>query len=165
MPSQRNIQQLEALKDKLSRAKSIVLSDHSGMDVSSQQKLRTLAKEAGGEFLVTKNTLLGLALGQSTNTFDGPTSVLCSYQDELSPLKILVKFSEEHEKPIIKAGFLGKMPLSVDEIRQLSSLPGFSELVAQLVGTLQGPMYGLRNVLAGNMKKLILVLNAIKKDQ
>lgn len=123
--------------------------------------------------MVAKNTLLSLALGpgsesgtddkeQVVNGLQGPTSILFSYQDEMLPLKVLAKFSQEHDKPIIKAGFFGGKPLSADEVKELAMLPGLAELMAQLIRKLQGPMYGFAGVLQGNLRKFICVLNAIK---
>ena len=168
MPSQRNINQLSALKDKFSRAKSVVFADHSGMSVPDTQALRQGVKDAGGEMTVAKNTLLKLALeqgprakGQGLRELAGPTSVLFAYQDEILPIKVLAKFAADHDKPLIKAGLLGSESLTAEQIKELASLPGFNELLVKFMGQMQGPAYGLVGVLQGNIRKLVLVLKAI----
>lgn len=160
MPSQRNVQQLGDLKDKLTRAKSVVFADHSGMSVAQQQELRKGVLDAGGEVTVAKNTLLKLALGQETPVLAGPTSVLFSYQDEVLPIKVLATFSQNNDKPVIKAGLLGDKPLTADQVKALSQLPGMDELLVKLMGQMQGPVYGMLNVLQGNIRKLVYALQA-----
>lgn len=181
MPSQRNVDQLSALKEKFAKAKSVVFVDHSGMPVAKQQELHAHIKGAGGEISVAKNTLLSLALGQkqearsskhevqtmsheprATSPLQGPTSVLFSYQDEILPLKVLATFIKDNEKPVIKSGFLGNRALTASEVTELAKLPGMQELIVQLMGRLQSPAYGLVTVLAGNARKLVCVLDARK---
>jgi len=183
MPSQRNINQLAGLKDKLGRARSVVLADYAGLSVGQQTVLRSKVREAGGEFTVAKNTLLKLALGEILNTeyripnaenrtdhskfsiqnsvlLLGPTAVLFSYQDEVMPLKVMVEFAKGHDKPTIKGGFLENQELTARQVLELAKLPGKNELMVQLLGRLQSPTYGLVNVLEGNLRKLVMVLKA-----
>ena len=162
MPSQRNVQQLADLKVKVSGAKSMIFADHSGMSVVEQQDLRAKLKAVGGELMVAKNTLLKLALGQK-ELFQGPTSIVIARDDEILPIKVLAEFAKGHEKPTIKAGFLGEKSLSVAEIVQLAQLPGKEELLGQLLRQMQAPAVGLVRVLNGTMEKLVWALEARRK--
>jgi large subunit ribosomal protein L10 len=182
LPSQRNIQQLSDLKDKLARSKAIVFADYAGLSVGQQTQLRSRVSEAGGEFTVAKNTLLKLALEQiarsskpvaggtsheprATSYLTGPTAVLFSYQDEVRPLKVMVEFAKGAEKPTVKGGFLGSRELTAEQVLELAKLPGKNELLVQLLGRLQSPIYGLENVLKGNLRKLVYVMNAIREKK
>ena len=60
MPSIKNTQNLDLIKDKLTQAKSILVVDYAGTTVNEQSEFRRNLKKAGGEFFVTKNTLIGL---------------------------------------------------------------------------------------------------------
>lgn len=166
MPSQRNINQLAGLKEKLGKARSMVFADYAGLSVGQQTVLRAKVAEAGGEFTVAKNTLLKLALegprakGQGLRALTGPTAVLFSYQDEILPLKVMMEFAKGAEKPTVKGGFLGNQELTAEEVLELAKLPGKEELIVQLLGRMQSPIYGLRNVMEGNITKLVLVLKA-----
>lgn len=172
MPSQRNVNQLGVLREKFSRAKSVVFVDHNGMTVADMQTLRTGIQDAGGEVTVAKNTLLQLMLKQVQSStiedrtyLSGPTSILFSYQDEILPIKVLATFSKDHEKPVIKAGFLGDKPLTREQVIELSKLPGLNELIMKLIWQMQSPAYGLVSVLAGNTRKLVYVLLAVKEKK
>lgn len=177
MPSIRNQNQLKGLKDKFSRAKSVVFADYAGLSMADQTKLRTDVAAAGGEFSVAKNTLIKLALEGShpsrsgmKSELQGPTAVLFAYQDEVQPLKILVKFASDHELPKVKGGWLGKLitgearqTLTLDQVLALAKLPGKEELIVKLMGQIQGPMYGMVRTLNGNITKLIYALEAIRR--
>jgi len=176
MPSQKNINAVQDLSDKLSRAKMVVLTDYSGLPVNLQRELRQKITAAGGQFVVAKNTLFKLALGEKTKQIPpdveavlrGPTAYLFAYEDEITPVKALVEFSKAHELPKSKLGILFKPQdriLSIDEINDLAQLPARNQLLTQLVASLNSPMSGLANVISGNLRKLVIILQAIKEKK
>jgi large subunit ribosomal protein L10 len=61
----------------------------------------------------------------------------------------------------IVGGSLGKDALSKEEIIALSKLPSKEELLAKFVGTINAPVSGFVNVLAGNLRGLVNVLKAV----
>ncbi len=179
MPSKRNIQQLADLKDRVSKAKSVVFTDNSGLNALGQSQLREKVVAAGGEMVIAKNTLFSLTFqDRMTNdelrmkndhsTFNiqhstfltGPTAVLFAYQDEVLPIKVLAEFAKANERPIIKGGLLGNSPLSAEQVMELAKLPGKLELLVKLMQQIQGPAYGLVRTLNGNVQKLVYVLQA-----
>lgn len=169
MPSQKNIQQLKDLKEKAAKAKSLALADYRGLTVAQMTQLRNSIKEAGGELLVAKNTLLKLALDNKElsqeNILTGPTLTLFAYEDEITPLKAMVEFEKENELPSIKAGFLGKEFLVKEKVLALAQLPGLNEVKAQLVRQVGAPLSSLVFVLSASIRQLIYALNAIVKKK
>lgn len=168
MPSQKNINQLEILTQKLEQAKSVVLADYHGLSVSQLQELRQEVKQTGGELMVAKNTLLKLAFEKSqikipNDKLTGPTITLFSYKDEIAPLKALAEFAEKYQLPQIKAGLIVNDYLSADELNQLAKLPGKTELLAKLVSTINAPRVNLVFALKANLQKLVLTLKAIQE--
>lgn len=166
MPSYRNQDQLKGLQDRFARAKSVFFADYSGLSMADQTKLRADVLAAGGEFGVYKNTLIKIAMNE---TLEGPTAVLFAYQDEIQPLKIMVKFASDHELPKVKNGLLGgsasgevRQKLTLDQVLTLANLPSKEELIVKLMNQMQGPMYGMVRTLNGNINKLVYALNAIK---
>lgn len=164
MPSYRNQDQLKGLQDRFARAKSVFFADYSGLSMADQTKLRADVLAAGGEFGVYKNTLIKIAMNE---TLEGPTAVLFAYQDEIQPLKIMVKFANDHELPKVKNGLLGgsgeaRQKLTLDQVLTLARLPSKEELIVTLMNQMQGPMYGMVRTLNGNINKLVYALNAIK---
>ncbi len=169
MPSQKNIDQVKNLQEKLQQAKSIVLADYRGLTVNNQQKLRRAIVASGGELLVAKNTLLQIALKKTLPSLprdfeailQGPTMVLFAYEDEIAPIKALAEFAKEHDLPQIKAGLINKEALSADQINQLASLPTKVELVSQTIAAIKAPLSGIVNVLSANLKNLVYVLKEV----
>jgi len=177
MPSQKNIDQLNELKEGLDRAKTVVMADYSGIGVNDINRLRKTIVETGGELRVAKNTLLKLALegieylptgkeGQISNiSFVGPTVVLFSYEDEIGALKALYDFIKEHDLPKIKFGFMGGELIEKEKILQLAKLPGMDVLQGQLVGVMQSPIRELVYTLHGKMQEFVGVVEEIKRNK
>jgi large subunit ribosomal protein L10 len=167
MPSKNNQQQVELIKEKLGKAKSVTIIDYSGTDADDQVKLRSMIKKAQGEMLVTKNTLINLAVSDPSleDSLTGMNALVFSYQDAVSALKEVFEFKKEEEKLEIKQGIMledGKIKiLSSDEVEQLSKLPNKEELMVMMIQRLQGPAYGLVNVLNAGPRNLVYALKAI----
>lgn len=50
-------------------------------------------------------------------------------------------------------------------VKTLAKLPGKQELLAKMVGSLNAPLSGFVNVLAGNLRSFVYALNAIAKSK
>ena len=135
MPSQRNQAQLEVVKTKLGQSKSAVIVDYSGTSVSDQTNLRSALKEAGGEMLVTKNTLIDLAVGKGklSDSLSGMNALILSYDDEVGAIKAVFKFHQDNDRLQIKQGYLDEKVLSAEQVKALSQMPGKQELMANLI--------------------------------
>jgi large subunit ribosomal protein L10 len=158
---------LAEIKEKISKAKSMFMTDYRGLSMAKLSELRTTLGETA-EFSVTKNTILAKALNEAgmsdvnPDTFAGPTAVLFSYEDEVGPLKVLTKFSAgANDLPLIKCGIMEQAVLNADRVKALSKLPGKQELRGQVVGGLVAPLTGLVGVLNGNVRNLVYALQAI----
>ncbi|MDQ3098981.1 MAG: 50S ribosomal protein L10 [bacterium] len=162
---------LAEIKEKIARSKSMVVTDYRGLSMTKLSELRMILGETG-EFSVTKNTILARALNEAgmadinPDTFQGPSAVLFSYDDEVGPLKVLTKFATTAgDLPAIKCGILEMVVLSGDRVKALSKLPGKQEMRGQVVGTLAAPLTGLVTVLNGNIRNLVYALNEVQKQK
>lgn len=149
------------LTEKLGRSKALVFTDYKGLSMKQLSDLRNKLRDVSGELAITKNTLLKRALPEAD--LDGPTATLFAYDDEIAPLKILVKSLKDFTIGKIKGGFLGNTPLDEARILQLATLPTKDELRGKTVGVLAAPLQGLLSVLNGNLRNLVYALDAIKK--
>ncbi len=172
MPNQKNLEEVKNLEQQLDQVQALFLANYSGLSVKDQQELRAKVKEAGGYLKVTKNTLLKIALKNKgfdvetlSEALTNQNITLFATDDPVAPLKVMVEFAKEHEKPEVKAGFLGKETLPLEKITQLASLPSKDELIAKLMRTIQGPMSGLVNVLSAPTRNLVYALNTIKEKK
>ena len=165
MPNQKNTTQLEILQEKVNRDKSVAIVDYSQTTANDQVKLRAAVKSVGGEFLVAKNTIINLALGDVDlkESLNGMNAVVFSYEDEVAAIKELFTFHQESKKLVIKQGCMDQQALSIDEIEALSKLPGKSELISTLINRIQGPSYGLINSLKAGVRDLCSVLHNVSQ--
>ncbi len=163
MPNAKNQSQVELLKEKVDRSKSVVVVDYSGTTVNDQVTLRSAVSEAGGEMLVAKNTLIDIATGKGnlTDSLEGMNAIVFSYEDAVAAIKKVFEFHKDSSKLTIKQGMMDGKVLSVSEVEMLSKLPSKNELIATLISRLQGPAYGLVNVLKANQRGLVYALRAI----
>lgn len=168
MPKAKNITTVSDLKEKLSRAKSVVVTDYRGLTHKQLEELHRVLKKVNAEYLVVKNSLLRIS-SQDTNyqllTTDltGPTAALLSYDDEIAPLKELAKTIKNLSLPKIKFGFISGSRYSDQEVESIAKLPGKEVLQGQLVSRLSSPMSGLVYSLNYNLQQLAYVLANIKK--
>lgn len=163
-------QVVNEIKEKLERAASIVLVDYRGLNVQEVTELRKKAREVGVEYKVYKNTLMTRAMKELgieglDGYLEGPNAIAFGYDDPVTPAKVMAGFAKDHDKLEIKVGMLENRVISLDEVKALADLPAKEVLVAQVLGTLNAPITGFVNVLQGNIRKLVYVLDAIKEKQ
>ena len=163
---------LAMLDENIRKAKSIIFTKFNALPVDENEELRKELKKENNEYHVAKKTLLSLAFSKSdikdidARKFDGKISVIFGFQDEVSPAKIVAKFRKGKEEKIeFLGGILENKYLTAGEIEELAKLPSKTELYAKIVGSLNAPVSGFVNVLAGNLKSLVYVLNAIKDNK
>ena len=131
--------------EKLKNAVAGVVVDYRGISVEEDTKLRKQLREAGVDYFVVKNTLLGRAiegtdLAEMKNVLEGTTAIAISKEDHVAAARILKKFADEHENFSIKAGFLDGKCISLDMVDSLAKLPSREVLLATVLGAFQAPM-------------------------
>ncbi len=170
MKKQQKIETVEQLKEKVAKAKSMVLADYRGLTHHQLEEIKKAMKEIGAEFVITKNTLLKMAMSKDeadslqSTALNGPTATLFSYQDEIAPLSALAKFIKNFGLITVKAGVLNDKILTSQEVLKIASLPSREVLMATLAARLKSPIYGLHYSLSYNLQKLALVLKAASKS-
>lgn len=170
MPKSRaqKAQQLEAITNALSR-KGVVFFSHSGLKVADMEALRRDLRKENSSIVVAKRNLLLLALKQQGITADAKqlsgAVAVATGDDEVMPAKLVATFKKKHESVSFFGGILENRLMSATEVEQLSALPGKPELLAKMVGSLQAPISGMVNVLAGNLRGLVTVLDAVRSQK
>ena len=158
---------VQKLQEKLGKAKAMVFTDYRGLTMKQLSDLRDKLREQQAEFTITKNTLLERAMPTTYHpppaAYQNPPATLFAYDDEISPIKLLVKTLKDATLGKIKMGFLGTEALDEARILQLSTLPTKDELRGQTVGILVAPLQGIVSVLQGNLRNLVYALSEIQK--
>ncbi|CCU78794.1 LSU ribosomal protein L10p (P0) [Halanaerobium saccharolyticum subsp. saccharolyticum DSM 6643] len=161
---------VKELTDKFTSAKSLVITDYLGLNVAEMTELRSKLREAGVEFKVVKNTLATIAandveMDEMTKYFSGPTAIAFGEEDAVSPAKILVEYAKDHEVLEVKAGLLNGEIIAKEKVEALAEIPSREELLAKAFASMKAPLTGLVNVLQGNIRGLVQVLNQIKEEK
>ncbi len=161
---------VEALHEKFSRAKAVVLTDFRGLNMSAMDELRGQLREGSVEYRVVKNTLMtrasdGTDMALLKEHFFGPCAVALSYEDPVAPARILMKFSEDNSTLEIKAGVVDGQVIDLAGIERLSKLPSHEVLLTQLLSLMNAPVTGLVTVLNGVLRNFMGILEAIKQQK
>lgn len=166
MPTETKKNEVAVLKNKISRANNIIVTDHTGINVGELTGLRRDLKNSNAEFRVAKNTLIRIAAKESgleniTEHFVGPTSLVFGYDDPSVPARIVYKFQEKTDKPKVKAYVLDNQLLSLEDFKVIAQLPPKEELLAKLVGSINGPIVEFVMTIEGVVRNFIRLLDAL----
>jgi large subunit ribosomal protein L10 len=161
---------IEALHEKLSRARTVLLTDFRGLNVSAMSELRSQLRGASVEYRVVKNSLMtraadGTDMALLKDHLIGPCAVALSYEDSVAPAKILVKFSEDNSALEVKVGVVEGQVVDLAGIKRLSKLPSREVLLTQVLSVMNAPATGLVTVLSGVLRNFMGVLEAVKRQK
>ena len=156
---------VQALTERLNGATAGVIVDYKGITVEADTALRRQLRKAGVEYSVVKNTLLSRAaencgLDGLKEHLNG-TTALATSSDPVAAAKVLSEYSGKSNGAFsVKAGFVDK-----DGVDALAKLPSKEVLIAQVLGGFNAPITGFVNVLNGNIRGLVVALNAIAEKK
>ena len=163
MPSAKVLETKKARVDELTEllkgSVSCVLVDYKGISVADDTALRRSLREANVKYFVEKNTMLRFAFHNiGMECFDevlnGTTAIAVSADDQTAPARILGEYAEKSDgKFVLKAGAVEGEYFDAAKIMALSKIPSKEVLLAQLVGSLQGPIQKLAAVLQAVVDK------------
>ena len=178
MPTQKKIDEVQMLAEKLSQATVAVSADFSSMPVKSMTALRKHLREADVEFRVVKNTLTLRAADAAgrpevKELLEGPTGLALGFADPLTPIKTIHDYVRTNRLPmVVRAATMMDGRVYKDaQLTLLTTLPPREVLLAQLLGQMASlptrlvrainqPLQGLANVMNGPLVGLANVLQA-----
>jgi large subunit ribosomal protein L10 len=152
----------------LEESKLTVIAKYSGTSVKALQELRKNAKQTLTTIKVYKNRIVLKALQSNpkfkdidTSVFTGMLIYASNKVDGLASAKAIADFSKTNPtlEIIGSISIDGKFIDAVDT-KQLATIPPLDVLRGQLVGTLSAPLGGFVNILVGNLRSMLNVLNA-----
>lgn len=156
------------LKDKLAQAKSLFLTDFTGLNVEEMTELRRNFREKNVEYKVAKNSLFRLAI-QKTNFEDvsehleGPTGLVFGYDDSTAPAKVIYDFQKKKDMPKIKVFWMEGKLFGEEELKRLALLPSREALFGQILMSLNFPMSNLVGILHEVLRNFIGLLDALQE--
>ncbi len=167
---QQKVSEVQSIAEGMKTAKSIVLANFQGLKMKDMDELRATCRKEGIICIAAKKTLVGRALKEqgldvNTKSFSGGVTVLMGQSDEVAPAQVVAEFAKTHDVMTVFGGVLEGAFIDAQKVIALSKLPSKQQLLGQLVGTINAPVSGFVNVLAGNLRGLVTVLGAIKDQK
>ena len=131
MPStavlERKKQMVADLSERIKNSCAGVVVDYKGINVEDDTKLRKELREAGVEYTVVKNTILGRAVEDAglaglENVLEGTTAIATSADDYVASARILQKFADSHDNFSLKSGYLDGEVISMEKLVALATV-------------------------------------------
>lgn len=143
---EKKAQVVSEIKDKFEEAKSVVVFDPRGLNVSEVTELRRKLRETGSDYKVYKNTLTKRAVNSLDIKLDeyleGPSAISFS-SDELAPVKVLSDFAKDHAALELKAGIVEGKVVAANELAAYAAIPSREGLLTMLATGLMGTVRDL----------------------
>ena len=152
------------MKDTLSGAGSIVVTQYTGLSVAEMTEFRSSMRNAGGTVKVAKNRLVKLALEgtdaeQMGDLLKGPT-LLAYAEDPVAAPKAADEFAKKNDKLVILGGAMGVTNLDANGVKSLASLPSLDELRRKLIGMISKPAQRIAMVTSAPTGQVAWVIGA-----
>lgn len=168
----KKVEVIDQVSDLLSSSKLTVIAKYDGTSVKSMQSLRKQSAASGTKVRVVKNRLFKRALEADSRfsaivleDLTGQLLYAFNAEDEVAPAQNLAIFAKTEPQLTFVAGIGADGTLfSAVELMTLANLPSKNQLKVQLAGTIAAPLSGFVNVVAGNIRGVLNVLNA-RADQ
>ena len=131
MPTQRKVESVADLTDKLTRTQLTLVTDYRGLTVAEITDLRKKLRDTGAELIVAKNTLTLRAAKETghealESLVSGPTALAFAFQDAARTAKAISDFNKAPEKLVVRGGVLGNALLGEIVLDEVSSLAASS---------------------------------------
>ena len=159
---------VENLSGSFKKATIAIVSEYRGMTVSETTEMRRKLRAVRGELKVAKNTLIRRALKDTgyaslEDKLGGPVGLIISTEDPVELAKAVVGFKDLGEKFKLRGGVVDGVPVTVEEIQALATLPPKEVILGQLLGILQAPATQLVRLLNEPGSELARLVDAIGK--
>lgn len=166
MPNVQNQETLVKIKEDLDGISAMWVVDYRGLAVKQVQQLRNDIREAGGSMKVYKNTLMHIALEESSlptldDLLEGPSAFVFAGSDVAASAKAVKNFAKANQDLEIKGGLMEGAQVSAAQVEAIASLPSREELMAQIAGAISGVARGLAVALNGVPSGLAQVTKAV----
>lgn len=168
------IEEVQQIKKRLEKAKSIVLIDYKGINIEEVDELRNRMRNAHVDYFISKNTFIKIALNDLgiedlNSDLVGPTAIAACATDEVAPARELANFKKDimpdKEFPVFKVGYVSGKVMNVTELEQLAKLPGKEVLLSMVLQGLNAPISGLVGTLQGILRKFVYTVDAVAKKE
>ena len=170
MPTQEKVNEIAALKEMMAKSRNIIIADHTGINVEEITALRRELKKSKAELRIAKNTLLKIAARDSGfeiigEYLTGPTSLIFGYDDPSVPARVVHELQKKTERPRVKGYILDRRLLGTDDFKKIAQLPPKEIVLAQLLGSINGPITGFVMTLEAVIRNFVGLIDALAEKK
>ena len=138
-------QMVADLSERIKNSCAGVVVDYKGINVEDDTKLRRELREAGVEYSVVKNSILGRAAQDAgleglDSVLEGTTAIATSADDYVASARILQKYADSHDNFSLKSGYLDGEVSSMEKLIALAKLPSREVLLATVCSVFNAPI-------------------------
>lgn len=155
---------LQSLRETFQTTGNLFVTGYEKLTVQQDFELRKAVREAGGRYLVVKNTLAekaaaGTPAESALKNLAGMTSVAFTKADPVALAKALTKYAKDNPSLTFKAGLVEGRAIDVGQIQILAAMPSREELAVKILFLINGQSQRLVAVLGGVARNLAVVIN------
>ncbi len=138
-------QMVADLSERIKNSCAGVVVDYKGINVEDDTKLRKELREAGVEYTVVKNSILGRAAQDAgleglDPVLEGTTAIATCVDDYVASARILQKYADTHNNFSLKSGYLDGEIISMEKLIALAKLPSREVLLATVCNVFNAPI-------------------------
>ena len=150
--------EVAVLKETFASATSAVVIEFKGLVVGKDTAFRKSIRESKAQYRVSKNTLLRLAVKDTSfeslgGSFQGASAIATTDTDVVAMAKAVNGFLKDNPAANFKAGIMDGKPMSAQQLQTLAELPSRDVLLSKLLYLMKYPISGMAVVLEGIRKQ------------
>ncbi len=152
------------LAHELEGSTSAIIGTFAKLTVAQDYELRKTVRSAGGRYRVLKNKLAaraskGTQIEAALQGLKGVSSVAYTSGDPVALAKALSTWVGENAEFTFKLGIIDGKVITVEEVKQLATMPGKEEIFAKLLFLINSPAQRLATVINATGRDLAVVIN------
>jgi large subunit ribosomal protein L10 len=163
-------QLVNILAEQISSSNYLYVTDISNLNSVNTSKLRRLCFKREVKLIVAKNTLLRKAMEKSGRDYSelfpvlkGSTSIMIADINNL-PAKLIKEFRGTSPKPILKGAYVEEsFYIGDDQLDTLINIKSKNELIGDIIGMLNSPIFNVLSSLQSGANTLTGVLKTLSE--
>jgi large subunit ribosomal protein L10 len=168
--------EVESLNNHFNRSQIAICADYRGLSVAEITEFRKSLVKNNSFGKVVKNTLARLAVDQAfadadakeiekfKKLLEGPSMMVFSYADPVSPSKAVSDFAKTHDKLKVKGGWIDGTCVDEAGVKTLSTMPSREETLGKLLALINAPATQLLRLMQAPGTQVVRVLDAHKEN-
>ena len=157
-------EKISQLAHELEGSTSAIIGTFAKLTVAQDFELRKTVRASGGRYRVLKNKLAaraskGSKIEAALQGLKGVSSVAYTSGDPVALAKALSTWVGENAEFTFKLGIVDGKVITVEEVKQLATMPGKEEIFSKLLFLINAPAQRLATVLNATGRDLAVVIN------